>query len=64
MDSPTLFLPNPTRSIAYLVALMMFKKFQHVTPMVNILQWLPVSFRVKYRILITAHKALGDVIPR
>ena len=34
-----------------------FFKFQHVTPLVKSLQWLPVSLRIKYTILIIVTKA-------
>ena len=34
-----------------------FFKFQHVTPLEKSLQWLPVSLRIKYTILIMVTKA-------
>ena len=35
----------------------------HISPVLVQLHWLPVSFRIKYKILLIVHKALHDKAP-
>lgn len=39
------------------------KKFESITPVLANLRWLPVHFRVKYKILIFVYKALNNQAP-
>ena len=36
-------------------------KFDHITPTLNRLHWLPVCFRIKYKIFILSIKIIYDV---
>ncbi len=39
------------------------RKFQHITPILTTLQWLPVKLRVEYKILTLVFKALNNLAP-
>ncbi len=39
------------------------RKFQHITPILTTLQWLPVKLRVEYKILTLVFKALNNLGP-
>ena len=36
------------------------RKHDHITPVLHELHWLPVKFRIMYKLLVTAHKSLND----
>ena len=36
------------------------RKYDHITPMLYQLHWLPVKYRIIYKVLVTAHKSLND----
>ena len=36
------------------------RKYEHITPVLRELHWLPVKFRIIYKILVMAHKSLHD----
>ncbi len=36
------------------------RKYDHITP---ILHWLPIKFRISYKILLLAYKAINDLAP-
>ena len=38
-------------------------KFDHISPVLQSLHWLPVPFRIKFKILITTYKALHGLAP-
>ena len=40
------------------------KKHDHITPVLKKLHWLPVSFRIEYKILLLCFKALHSVAPQ
>ena len=37
------------------------RKFDHVTPLLKELHWLPIEARIKYKVLITTYKCLNDL---
>ena len=39
------------------------KKYEHITPVMKQLHWLPVSFRITYKILLITYKALNGLAP-
>ncbi len=39
------------------------RKYGHITPILQSLHWLPVKFRISYKILLLAYKALNDLAP-
>ncbi len=39
------------------------RKYDHITPILQSLHWLPIKFRISYKILLLAHKALNDLAP-
>ncbi len=39
------------------------RKYDHITPMLQSLHWLPIKFRISYKILLLAYKALNDLAP-
>jgi hypothetical protein len=39
-------------------------KFEHITPVLRTLHWLPVEQRIRYKILLTVFKALHKLAPR
>ena len=39
------------------------KKYDHITPVLNELHWLPVGFRIKYKIILLTYKALHGMAP-
>ncbi len=39
------------------------RKYDHITPNLQSLHWLPIKFRISYRILLLAYKALNDLAP-
>ena len=41
----------------------MKRKYDHITPVLYHLHWLPVSYRIKYKVLVTVYKALNDMTP-
>ena len=40
------------------------KKTDHITPILALLQWLPVTFRIKYKLLLFAFKVCHDTAPQ
>ncbi|XP_062859981.1 uncharacterized protein LOC134322037, partial [Trichomycterus rosablanca] len=40
------------------------KKFDHITPVLSSLHWLPVKFRIDYKILLLTYKALHGLAPQ
>ncbi len=39
------------------------RKYDHITPILQSLHWLPSKFRISYKILLLAYKALNDLSP-
>ncbi len=39
------------------------RKYDHFTPILQSLHWLPIKFRISYKILLFAYKALNDLAP-
>ena len=39
------------------------KKFEHITPILHSLHWLPVKFRIEYKVLLITFKALNGLAP-
>ncbi len=39
------------------------RKYDHITPILLSLHWLPIKFRISYKILLLAYKALNDLAP-
>ncbi len=39
------------------------RKYDHITPILQSLHWLPIKFRISYKILLLAYKALNDLAP-
>ncbi len=39
------------------------RKYHHITPILQSLHWLPIKFRISYKILLLAYKALNDLAP-
>ncbi len=39
------------------------KKYDHITPILQSLHWLPIKFRISYKILLLPYKALNDLAP-
>ncbi len=39
------------------------RKYDHITPILQSLNWLPNKFRISYKILLLAYKALNDLAP-
>ncbi len=39
------------------------RKYDHITPILQSLHWLPIKFRISYKILLLAYKALNDLGP-
>jgi len=40
------------------------RKFEHITPILKKLHWLPVHYRIVYKILLLVYKALNGAAPR
>ncbi len=39
------------------------RKYDHITPILQSLHWLPIKFRISYKILILTYKALNGLAP-
>ncbi len=39
------------------------RKYDHSTPILQSLHWLSIKFRISYKILLLAYKALNDLAP-
>ncbi len=39
------------------------RKYDHITPILQSLHWLPIKFRISYKILLLAYKALNNLAP-
>ncbi len=39
------------------------RKYDHITPILQSLHWLPIKFRISYKILLLAYNALNDLAP-
>ncbi len=39
------------------------RKHDHITPILQSLHWLPIKFRISYKIVLLAYKALNDLAP-
>ncbi len=40
------------------------RKYDYITPILQSLHWLPIKFRISYKILLLAYKALNDLAPK
>ena len=40
------------------------QKYEHITPILQGLHWLPVEHRITYKILLTTHRALNGKAPQ
>ena len=40
------------------------RKYEHITPILQELHWLPVEHRITYKILLTTHRALNGEAPQ
>lgn len=40
------------------------KKCQHITPVLALLHWLPVRFRIDFKVLLFVYKALHGLVPQ
>ncbi|KAA0722921.1 hypothetical protein E1301_Tti013651 [Triplophysa tibetana] len=40
------------------------KKFEHITPVLSTLHWLPIKHRIKFKILLITYKALHGLAPQ
>ncbi len=40
-----------------------YTKYDHITPILQSLHWLPIKFRISYKILLLAYKAVNDLAP-
>ena len=40
------------------------KKFDHITPVLTDLHWLPIEFRIDYKLLLLTFKALNGLAPQ
>ena len=40
------------------------KKYDHITPVLQQLHWLPVTYRIQFKILLITYKALHDLAPQ
>ncbi len=39
------------------------RKYDHITPILQSLHWLPIKFCIRYKILLLAYKAINDLAP-
>ncbi len=39
------------------------RKYDHIIPILQSLHWLPIKFRISYKIVLLAYKALNDLAP-
>ncbi len=39
------------------------RKYDHITPILQSLHWLPIKFRISYKILLLAYKTQNDLAP-
>ncbi len=39
------------------------RKYDHITPILQSLHWLPMKFRISYKIVLLTYKALNDLAP-
>ncbi len=39
------------------------RKYDHITPILQSLRWLPIKFRIRYKIVLLTYKALNDLAP-
>ncbi len=39
------------------------RKYDHITPILRSLHWLPIKFRISYKILLLTYKALNGIAP-
>ena len=44
-------------------ALMIRRKYDHITPILHSLHWLPVSFRIDYKVLLLTHTCINGHAP-
>ena len=44
--------------------LMRCHRFDHITPVLRTLHWLPVSFRVRFKICVLVYKCLNNLAPK
>ncbi|MCJ8744369.1 hypothetical protein PDJAM_G00117870, partial [Pangasius djambal] len=40
------------------------RKYEHITPVLSTLHWLPVRFRIDFKILLLTYKALNGLAPQ
>ena len=40
------------------------RKFDHITPVMKDLHWLPVKQRIKFKLLLTVYKCINGMAPR
>ena len=43
--------------------LMRVRKYDHITPILHLLHWLPVSFRIDYKVLLLTHQCINGHAP-
>ncbi len=57
--------PNKLQIVQNAVArvLTRSRKYDHITPILQSLHWLPIKFRISYKILLLAYKALNGLAP-
>ncbi len=51
------------QNAAALPVLTRSRKYDHITPILQSLHWLPMKFRISYKILLLSYKALNDLAP-
>ena len=58
-------LSNKLQRVQNAAAKMLFKKPKrdHVTPLLKSLHWLPITFRIKYKIVLLTYKSLNNLAP-
>ena len=58
-----LFLLSVLLLFFFCPALLITKKFDHITPVLIQLHWLPVHFRILFKVLLLVYKALNGMAP-
>ena len=61
----TLLYCLPSSSLKKLTKILTLRrKYEHITPILQELHWLPVEHRITYKILLTTHRALNGTAPQ
>ncbi len=45
------------------IPLLVERKYDHITPILQSLHWLPIKFRISYKIVLLTYKALNGLAP-